>query len=96
MSVWATVVLELPASLTPSFLRLVRPAMPWVSVEWFGGGLRAAMWAFRLGDSPRPRQGPRPGPLSALVCGEWASEGVYYAAEHGVGGTMELWYAPAW
>ena len=26
--VCATVVLELPASLTPSFLRLVRPAMP--------------------------------------------------------------------
>ena len=30
--------------------------------------MRAGMWAVRLGYSPRPRQGPRPGPLSALVC----------------------------
>ena len=49
VSVWATVVLELPASLAPSFRRLVRPAMPRDWEEWFGGGLRASMWAaYRL------------------------------------------------
>lgn len=44
VSVCATVVvLELPASFAPSFLRLVRPAMPWFRLELFCVCRRAAM-----------------------------------------------------